>query len=136
MRIIAFVIRFPLALLFVVAGVSKLGFGSGSVEMFSTLGMEPTGRWIVGILETLVAGLLVFPRTVAAGALLGWGVMSGAIIAHLTVLGVQSLMGAMLGIALSAWVGCGFLLVAHRREIGFVRCMFACQRRSEDSRSS
>ena len=60
-----------------------------SVYIFSTLGMEPWGRIGSGVAELVAAALLLYPRTAAIGALLALGVMSGAIISHLTVLGLE-----------------------------------------------
>ena len=60
-----------------------------SVYIFSTLGMEPWGRIGSGVAELIAAALLLYPRTAALGALLALGVMSGAIISHLTVLGIE-----------------------------------------------
>ena len=60
-----------------------------SVYIFSTLGMEPWGRIGSGVAELVAAALLLYPRTAAIGAVLALGVMSGAIISHLTVLGLE-----------------------------------------------
>jgi hypothetical protein len=59
-----------------------------SVYIFSTLGAEPWGRLGSGVVELVAAGLLLWPRFAAFGALLGLGVMGGAIISHLTKLGI------------------------------------------------
>lgn len=64
---------------------------SGAEEsryIFSTLGLEPWGRWGSGVVELVAAVLLLHPRTSALGALLALGVISGALVGHLTVLGV------------------------------------------------
>lgn len=59
-----------------------------SVYIFTTLGMEPWGRIGSGIAELIACVLLLVPRTVSLGALLAVGVISGAIMSHLTKLGV------------------------------------------------
>lgn len=61
-----------------------------SVALFSKLGVEPFGRYGAGVTELLVVILLLTPRKAWIGAFLGMGVMSGAILAHLTVLGIES----------------------------------------------
>jgi len=60
-----------------------------SVYIFRTLGMEPWGRIGTGVMELVASGLLLAPGTVAYGALLAMGLMGGAIMSHLTVLGIE-----------------------------------------------
>lgn len=60
-----------------------------SVYVFSTLGMEPYGRIGSGIAELVAAILILIPRTTLLGALIGAGVMLGAILSHLFVLGIE-----------------------------------------------
>ena len=59
-----------------------------SVYIFSTLGLEPWGRIGSGVVELIAAVLLLIPSTVLLGALLSLGVISGAIVSHLTKLGI------------------------------------------------
>src|SRR5262249_8871894 len=60
-----------------------------SVYIFTKVGMEPWGRIGSGVVELIAAILLLTPRFVWAGALLSLGVMAGAIVSHLTVLGIE-----------------------------------------------
>lgn len=50
--------------------------------------IEPYGRYLTGILEFAAAGLLVFRRQ--WGAILSLAILAGAILAHLTVLGIAT----------------------------------------------
>ena len=59
-----------------------------SVYIFSTLGAEPWGRIASGLVELVTAVLLLAPATAPVGGALAMGVMSGAILSHLTVLGI------------------------------------------------
>src|ERR1044071_5329849 len=59
-----------------------------SVYIFSTIGMEPWGRYGTGIIELAASLLLLWPATVPYGAVLALGTMSGAIFFHLTKLGI------------------------------------------------
>ena len=61
-----------------------------SVELFSKLGVEPWGRIGTGVIELVAGSLLLIPSTVVFGALLGIGLMLGAIASHLLVLGIES----------------------------------------------
>ncbi len=65
---------------------------TGSVEsiyIFSTVGMEPWGRWMVGLMELIAALLLLIPKTAWAGGVIAVGLMVGAIGMHLTILGIE-----------------------------------------------
>lgn len=90
-----------------------------SVHIFSTLGVEPWGRYLAGISE-LVAGIfLLLPRTAWVGALIGSGVMAGAILSHLLFLGinVQGDGGALFGMACLVFACCAAVLYIRRDEI-------------------
>jgi uncharacterized membrane protein YphA (DoxX/SURF4 family) len=88
-----------------------------SVYIFSTLGLEPWGRLGSGIGELVAAVLLLLPGTVVLGAVLTLGIISGAIMSHLTILGieVQGDGGLLFGLALVVF-GCALALVLRRRE--------------------
>jgi uncharacterized membrane protein YphA (DoxX/SURF4 family) len=60
-----------------------------SVQLFTKLGMEPWGRIGTGIAEMIAAILILIPRTTLPGALMGLGLMGGAIFFHLTKLGIN-----------------------------------------------
>jgi uncharacterized membrane protein YphA (DoxX/SURF4 family) len=67
----------------------KFTGASESVEIFTKVGMEPWGRYGVGVLE-LIAGVLILINPVAwVGAGLALGLMGGAIMMHLTILGIE-----------------------------------------------
>jgi uncharacterized membrane protein YphA (DoxX/SURF4 family) len=61
-----------------------------SVELFTKLGVEPWGRIGTGVIELITGMLLLVPATAFIGAFLGIGLMSGAILSHLTVIGIES----------------------------------------------
>jgi hypothetical protein len=90
-----------------------------SVYIFSTLGMEPWGRIGSGVAELVAVVLLLASRTVALGALLGAGVMVGAIGSHLTKLGIEIRGdgGLLFGLALAVFVACVALLGLRRGEL-------------------
>ncbi len=60
-----------------------------SVHLFTILGMEPAGRIGIGVLELIASILLLYPRTTGYGAILGLGLMAGAMFFHLTKLGIK-----------------------------------------------
>lgn len=57
--------------------------------IFTTLGVEPIGRYAAGAIELAAVALLLVPRTVAIGAILAVCVISGALLGHLTRLGIE-----------------------------------------------
>ena len=46
-------------------------------------------RIVIGILELIAAVLILIPKTVWLGALLSLGIITGAIVMHLTKLGIE-----------------------------------------------
>lgn len=89
-----------------------------SVELFTKLGMEPWGRIGTGIGELITAILLLIPRTTLLGAIMGVGLMSGAIFFHLTKLGINFGGDAVLfSYAVITLVCCSCLIVIFRKNI-------------------
>ena len=67
----------------------KFSGAEESVYIFTTVGVEPWGRIGSGVLELVAALLLLVPATAALGGLLAAGLMAGAIMSHLTILGIE-----------------------------------------------
>ncbi|OOV44116.1 DoxX-like family protein [Leptospira kirschneri serovar Pomona] len=67
----------------------KFTGASESVAIFSKLGMEPWGRIGTGILEFIVSILLFIPGWNWLGSLFGLILMSGAILSHMFVIGIE-----------------------------------------------
>ena len=92
-----------------------------SVYIFTTLGMEPWGRIGSGVAELIASILLLAPPTVAYGAILSLGIISGAIVSHLTKLGITLPAvgdhGELFGLAVVVFVCSTAVLVMHRAEI-------------------
>lgn len=92
-----------------------------SVYIFSTLGMEPWGRIGSGVAELIASILLLLPRTVAFGAIMSLGVISGAIFFHLTKLGIALPAvddhGELFALAVVVFVCSLAVLFMHRREL-------------------
>lgn len=95
-----------------------------SVYIFTTLGAEPWGRIGSGIVELIASVLLLTPRTVWLGALLSLGVISGAIMSHLTMLGIKLAAvgdnGELFALAVVVFVCSAAVLLIHRRQIPIV----------------
>ena len=93
-----------------------------SVYIFTKVGAEPVGRIGSGVMELICAILLLWPRWSAVGALLALGVISGAIVSHLTILGivVQDDGGTLFILASIVWVCALLLLLDGRRSLPVV----------------
>jgi uncharacterized membrane protein YphA (DoxX/SURF4 family) len=87
-----------------------------SVYIFTTLGVEPWGRIASGVVELIASVLLLVPATVPVGAVLAIGVMTGAILSHVALLGIEVKGdgGLLFGLALIVFV-CGAVVLAIRR---------------------
>jgi putative oxidoreductase len=90
-----------------------------SVYIFTKVGGGPWGRIGSGIVELIASILLLSPRFTWLGSLLALGVMAGAILSHLTILGieVQGDRGMLFGLALTVFVATAINLFLHRTEI-------------------
>jgi hypothetical protein len=90
-----------------------------SIYIFSALGMEPYGRIGSGIFELIVVILILIPKTTWIGALGGCGVMTGAILSHLFVLGidVKGDGGLLFWLAVITLISCLILLYINRNII-------------------
>lgn len=93
-----------------------------SIYIFSTLGIEPWGRIASGVVELIASALLLYSPTAATGAALAMGSMAGAILSHLTVLGisVKDDGGLLFGLAITVFVASAVVLLIRRTELPIV----------------
>jgi len=88
-----------------------------SVKLFTEIGMEPWGRYGTGVMELIASILILYPRTTGYGALLGLGLMTGAIFFHLTKLGIEFGGDAVLfTYALIVFICCAVLTIFYRKD--------------------
>ena len=89
-----------------------------SVELFTKLGVEPWGRISTGVIELIASILLLIPSTVFVGAFLGVGLMVGAILSHVTVIGIESKGdgGQLFMLAVAVLVCCSILLILCKKQ--------------------
>ena len=93
-----------------------------SVYIFSKIGLEPWGRIGSGVVELIAAFLLFVPRWHWFGAALAIGVLSGAIMSHLTVLGIVVMNdgGLLFLLALITVACCAVVLFIERRSVPLI----------------
>lgn len=89
-----------------------------SVELFTKLGVEPWGRIGTGIIELITSILLLIPATAFIGAFLGVGLMAGAILSHVTVIGIESKGdgGQLFILAIIVLVSCLLILFLQKKQ--------------------
>ena len=121
-RIVSWICRIIAAVILLQTLFFKFSGAEESVYVFTKVGMEPWGRYATGVVE-LIAAILLLSRCHAwIGATLAMGVMSGAIVSHLTVLGivVKDDGGLLFALALTVFATSGVVAFIHRRQIPFV----------------
>lgn len=119
----------PLALRIIVAVILiqtlrfKFTAHPDSVYIFETVGLEPFGRIGIGIVELIAGILLLIPKTVWAGATLSLGVIGGAIMMHLTQLGIEVKGdgGVLFYTAVITFVLSAIILFIHKKDIPFLK---------------
>lgn len=125
MKILSLILRIVAAAVLAQTLFFKFTGHPDSVAIFTAIGMEPEGRILIGVLELIAAVLLLVPGTVAFGAILSMGVMTGAMVGHFTDIGFADGMLSLFVLALVVWVCSAAVLVIHRRQIPIIRQMFA-----------
>lgn len=117
--ILLWVLRIVPALIMLQTLFFKFSASEESVYIFSVVGIEPWGRIATGVFELIASLLLLYPRTTYLGALLGAGLMSGALMTHFTLLGyeVKGDGGLLFIYALVVFVCCLLLLYFERKQV-------------------
>lgn len=99
-----------------------------SVYIFTQLGLEPYGRIGVGISELISSVLLILPRTRFFGALMGIGIMMGAVVGHLTKLGIDVMNdgGYLFILCIIVLISCLICLYLERKQLNlFLKRVFS-----------
>ncbi len=117
--IVSWILRIIAAVILLQTLFFKFTAAPESVYIFTKVGAEPWGRIGSGIIELIAAILLLTPRYTWLGSILAIGMMAGAIVSHLTVLGieVQGDKGLLFGLAVTILLASSINLVIHRAEI-------------------
>jgi len=119
MAVLFWILRILSAVILLQTLYFKFSGAEESVYIFSTVGIEPWGRIGTGVIEAIAAVLLLIPRTTSIGALMGLGVMSGALFFHLTRLGIEVRgdHGQLFIYALLVFVCCLILVWSFRKQL-------------------
>lgn len=125
-NIILWILRIIAALIMLQTLFFKFSGAEESIYIFTTVGMEPAGRYGSGVAELIASILILIPATSWLGALLGLGVISGAIFFHLTKLGieVQGDGGYLFVLAVVVFVCCAIIAFIGRKQIPVINRLF------------
>ena len=117
--VLSWLLRITAAIILLQTLFFKFTAASESVYIFTKVGAEPWGRIGSGVIELIAAILILTQRFTWLGSLLAMGVMAGAVVSHLTVLGieVQGDKGLLFALALTVFVCSTVNLLLHRTEI-------------------
>ncbi len=126
MKIISWITTIISALIMLQTLYFKFIAAPESVYIFSTLGMEYWGRIGSGIAELIASILLLISPSRWLGAGLGLAIISGAIFAHITKLGivVQNDGGYLLILAIVVFIGCSICLYLKKHKLKSINIKF------------
>lgn len=127
--IISWICRIVVAVILLQTLFFKFTGAEESKYIFTTLlgpDLEAFGRLGSGVVELIAAILLVLPRTAWLGAFIALGTISGAIMSHLTMLGivVKDDGGLLFALAVAVFVLSAVVLLIHRRELPVLGAAF------------
>jgi len=125
-KIASWLVRLTAAVILLQTLFFKFTGAPESVYIFTKVGLEPWGRYGSGVVELIAAILLMSSCHCWLGALLALGMMGGAIMSHLTKLGivVQNDGGLLFALAITVAVCSLITLALHRRQIPIVAKFF------------
>ena len=95
-NVVLWVLQIGAAGMFLMVGFLKLSGNAQLVGLFQAIGLGQWFRYLTGSLEVAGAILLLIPRTSGLGALLLAGVMTGAVVTHVFIVGGSPLMAIVL----------------------------------------
>lgn len=87
-------------------------------EMLGHIGIGQGGYVFIGILEVLTVMLILIPHSSVYGAFLGLGIVTGAIIGHLTGIGLEGI-----HMAIIVFICCLFLIYYQREDCSLFKNM-------------
>jgi hypothetical protein len=129
MRVLDWIVRLVAAGVLLQTLYFKFTGAPESVFIFSTLGMEPWGRIGSGVAELIASALLLWTPTAGLGGLLAIGLMTGAIVSHLTTLGIeiQGDGGLLFGLACLVWICGAATAFVHSPDLPVLGALFTRQ---------
>jgi len=124
-KIISIILRLVAAFIMVQTLYFKFTGQPESIYIFTEIGMEPWGRIGTGVAELIASVLLLVPATILIGAIMAIGIMLGAVVTHLFILGieVQGDGGQLFAYALIVLLASITLVILHFDQVASYRRM-------------
>lgn len=121
-KLISKIISIIIAIILLQTLFYKFSAAPESVYIFETVGLEPFGRIGIGVLELIASILILYRKTTVYGALLSFGIISGAIFLHLTKLGIEvhNDNGLLFYLAVIVFVLSSIILVIHKNKLSAI----------------
>jgi len=88
-NLLTWICRIVAALIMLQTLYFKFTGAEESVMIFTKVGIEPWGRYATAVAELIASVLILIPRTSVFGALMAVGIMAGALITHLFIIGIE-----------------------------------------------
>ena len=119
-------VRITVAIILIQTLRFKFTAHEDSVYIFTKVGLEPYGRIGIGVLELISAILLTTPKTIWIGTLLTFGIIGGAIMMHVTKLGIEINKdgGNLFYIAIATFILSGIILFDQRKRLTIIGSKF------------
>lgn len=119
---ISFILRIIVAIILIQTLRFKFAGHEDSIYIFETVGLEPVGRIGIGIVELIAGILILIPKTVWIGATLTLGVIGGAILMHLTQIGIEvnNDGGVLFATAILTFILAAIILYMYKKDIPFI----------------
>jgi uncharacterized membrane protein YphA (DoxX/SURF4 family) len=120
------VVRITVAIILIQTLRFKFTAHEDSVYIFTKVGLEPYGRIGIGVLELISSILLIIPKTIWIGALLTFGIIGGALMMHVTKLGIEinNDGGNLFYIAIVTFILSGIILFDQRKRLPIIGSKF------------
>lgn len=118
-NIISWILRLTVAIILLQTLYFKFTAHPDSVHIFSALGVEPWGRIGTGIIELIAAILILLPKTKIIGMVTSFGIILGAVLSHMLVLGinVSNDGGGLFTLAIVVLIASTLFLIIHKKEL-------------------
>ena len=130
-RIVSWILQLVIAALLGMTMLAKFTSAPEAVTLFSSLGVEPWGRYTVAVIELIGVLLILIPWTAPVGSVFAMGFGVGAMLTHILPTGVGIEFnddgGTMFTMAIILFVASTVTAVLRRKQIPVIGGMFGSE---------